>query len=551
MTRKTGGEAVVEAIVAEGIEAVFGNPGDHVLGIYDALRHEPRVRHILVMHECTAAFMAEGYGRLTGKPGVCIFTAGPGATNSVTGVAQALVSASPMVHISGAVPSGSRGEDVHTLFDPRALARLFEQVTKRSFYAERLEKVPELLAEAFQLASSGRPGPVHVEIPLDFVGESAELPPYVRRGPERRAIPAEVAGEVARLLAQARAPVIYAGRDVLRCQAWSELRKLIEFTNIPLVEAARDHGMLPDDHPLYAGFNVGWLIHPAAQEVLEGADVVFAIGVFLGSEYTHFLQAQGGTLIAVESEENPLAGSFDRRVSAAGDIKLFLADLIEACKGYSWPVDEQLLAGLAARRDEFNQLLEDSYHPDASPIHPGYLMHVLRECMDQDAIVTRDSGTNNLVGRRYLPMYTPNSTHGPDWYTGMGCSLPYAMVSKLLFPERQVVCTVGDGGFLMSYADFPTVVKEGLNIVVIVENNGGLGTVQMLQEAKFDGRTFATEVFTPDLVAYARCCGAEGYRVERPEELRGVLEDALHCGKPAIVDVPTERRVMLPLWERP
>lgn len=549
MAKKTGGEAVVEAIVAEGIEMVFGNPGDHVLDIYDALRDEQRVRHILVMHESTAAFMAEGYGRLTGKPGVCIFTAGPGATNSVTGVAQALASASPMVHISGAVPSGARGEDIHTLFDLRGLARLFEPITKRSIYVERVEDIPQALAEAFQVACMGRPGPVHVEAPRDVLSASAELPPYAPRGAHRPAIPLDTVQQVARLLAEAKAPVIYAGRDVLRYHAAAELRELVERTQIPLVEAARDRGMLPDDHPMYAGFKVGWMTHPAAEYVMEGADLVFAIGVLLGSGYTSFLHEKRATLIDVEAEENPLAGSVDRRIAAAGDIKLFLADLLEACDRHTWSEDEGRAARLAALKAEFNQQLEDSYHPDASPIHPGYLMRVLRECLDHDAIVTRDSGTNNLVTRRYMPVFTPNSSLGPDWYTGMGCSLPYAMVSKLLFPKRQVVCTVGDAGFLMSYSDFPTVVREGLNIVVVVENNGGLGAVHMIQEARFGGRTFATDTLVPDLATYARSCGAEGYRVERPEELRGKLERALYCGRPAIVDVNTERRVMLPLWQ--
>lgn len=550
MATKTGGEAVVEAIVTEGIEVVFGNPGVHVLDIYDALRDERRVRHICVNHEATAAFMAEGYGRLAGKPGVCVVTAGPGATNSATGVAQALVSASPMVHISGTVPSGARGELTHTLFDPRALARFFEPITKRSIYVERLEECPEALAEAFQLARSGRPGPVHVELPLDVLSASAELPPYVPRAPARQAIPPETAHEVARLLAGAKAPVIYAGRDVLRCHASAELRELVERTHIPLVEATRDRGTLPDDHPLYAGFKVGWMTHPAADDILEGADLVLAIGVLLGSTYTSFLQAKGRTLIDVELEENPLAKPFDRRIAAVGDIKPFLANLIGACARYTWPTEEPLTERLAALRDGYNQQLEDSYHPGASPIHPGYLMRVLRECLERDAVVTVDSGTNSVVARRYMPIYTPNSSLGTDWYASMGCSLAYAMVSRLLFPKRQVVCVVGDAGFLMSYADFPTAVREGLNIVVVVENNGGLGAIHMLQEANFSGRTFQTDTLVPDLAAYARCCGAEGYRVESPEELRGALEDAFRCGKPAIVDVNTERNVPLPLWKR-
>jgi len=349
-----------------------------------------------------------------------------------------------MVHICGAVPSGSRGEDIHTVFHPRGLAQLFEPVTKQSTYVERVEDCPRAIAEAFQVACSGRPGPVHVEVPLDVLSSSAELPQYVPREANRPAIPPETVQEVARLLAQARAPVIYAGRDVLRYHASAELRKLVDQTEVPLVEAARERGMLPDDHPLYAGFKVGWMIHPAAEGIMEDADLVLAVGVLLGSPYTSFLREKGTRLIDVEVEENPLAASFERTIAAVGDIKRFLVELTVACERYTWSPDEERMARMAALRGEFNQQLEDSYHPDASPIHPGYLMRVLGECMDRDAIVTKDSGTNNLVTRRYMPMFTPNSSLGPDWYTGMGCSLPYAMVSKLLFPKRQVVCTVGD-----------------------------------------------------------------------------------------------------------
>ena len=270
----------------------------------------------------------------------------------------------------------------------------------------------------------------------------------------------------------------------------------------------------------------------------------------LGSGYTTFLKDKAAKLIDVELEENPLANPFERTIAAAGDIKLFLEHLTVACKEHPWPSNQERLASLERLRGEFEQQLEDTYHPNASPIHPGYIMKVLRECLERDAIITTDSGTNHVALRRYMPMYTPNSSLGPDWFASMGCSLPYAMVSKLLFPNRQVVCTVGDAGFLMSYADFPTAVSESLNIVVLVENNGGLGAIHMLQEARFGGRTFATDIQVPDLAAYARACGAEGYRVEWPQELCEVLKQALACGRTALVDVNTERNVPLPLWQR-
>jgi len=544
--RQRSGAAVIEALRAEGVEHVFGLVGSHVIEIYDALVDEPSIRHITVKHETTASGMADAYGRLTGKPGVVLVTAGPGATNSLTGVAQAYMAASPLVHISGAVPRGASFESFHGVDQEDFLVRIFAEVTKWSVSVQRPEDIPHVLSRAFAIATSGRPGPVHVEIPQDvLLADATEMDVYERTVIEPTLLKdADLDALVARIR-ESKRPVIWAGKGVSACFASDELGELAELLEAPVILSGDASGALPDTHPLSAGQLALYDRTPLQKGLAAEADLIVVVG-----ERGH--TGHGDAIFSLSTA--PVVGLWlgnegetpDPRSQAGAvvDIKAALNQLLEAAGDQQRPVDPALRArierGKAGLRRQIRTQITRDYGLD-QPMHYGVALDALPDFVDADTIVLGDIGSHNQWSRMVVETMNRN-TFTPEGYWGaMGFGLPASLAAKLAFPEKKVVTVTGDGCFLMASCDFATAMENDLNPVIVILNDRQYGMIVGMQEGNY-GRTSETALDGPDFVAFARSFGADGMRVDRPEQMREALERGFASKTVFVIDASCDYR---------
>jgi len=541
--RSSVGPAVVEAFKAEKVEFVFGLAGSHVLAIFDALADEPQICHVVTKHENNAAFMAGMYGHLTGRPGVVLVTAGPGATNSLSGVAQAYFQSMPMVHISGGVPLGSGNEVFHGVDRDDFLHRMFADVTKWSVRVERAEDVPDILSRAFALAVSGRPGPVHVDIPQNIIqAEGVEMPSYRPSPVEKQAPPKELVRQVRQALVKAQRPMICAGRGVLVHRAEAELVALAEAVSAPVLHCTNSLGVIADDHPLATGAFSQWRGNSFGWELLSEADFVLAVGFRSGSFTVDELvqQAPEHTVLMALDEPHTLTPMEGLEAVAACDSRLFLSRLLAHAGEFRRPLDEDLTERIARHKEAFRRGLAQYMAPyeNARPIHFGQATQELVSRLNQDAIVVSGVGNHNMWGFLMAPIRKRDSFIQEGFWATMGSELGGGIAAKLTCPKRQVVVITGDGSLLMSASDFVTAVETGANILVVVLNDSRYGMINAIQRRDFE-RSFGDEIAPVDFVRFAESFGATGVRVESPEALPDAMERALALSAqtPVILDV--------------
>jgi acetolactate synthase I/II/III large subunit len=541
------GEAVAEALREEGVTKVYSVPGSHIHPIYDGLSRVESIRMVTCKQEPNVSLMADAYGRITGKPGVCLVTAGPGGLNSMAGVAQAYGAASPMVHIGGAVPLKADMEAFHGVDHPPFVHEMFQHITKWSARVERIEDIPEVFAKAFHIARSGRPGPVHVELPRltdysEYILQDtpAVVPPYkpipeVHQQPE-----AQDVERFARRLMEAKSLVIAAGKGVMRRGAMRELAELAARLQAPVVCAQDALGVMPETDPLFAGHFARNRSNPLADRMLRGADLVIGIGLRAGTAEMSELRdraPQNFILIGFDSVAEARYRGEDERVA---DPKLFLDALLERLGDLHRPRNDTLLKTIAdARAAAFEDLLSQiAPHRNEKPIHPGVLLNALRNVLKEDAIVTSDVGNCQQWARSFCPITNAESLMQSGVWNAMSYALPSAIVAKMECPHRDVVCLAGDGAFLMTSGDLPTAAEYGANILMVVLNNGAFGQTYM-QQTNLYGHTYGTTFESPDFAKLAEACGAEGIRVSRPGDVEAALRAGLDATKerPALVEV--------------
>ncbi len=542
------GEAVAEAIREEGVGAVYSVPGSHIHPIYDGLSRVDRLKFVTVKQEPNASLMADAYGRLTGRPGVCIVTAGPGGVNSMAGVAQAYGAASPMVHISGAVPLNAHLESFHGVDEPDFVYQMFRPITKWTARVERLEDIPETMAKAFHIARSGRPGPVHVELPRlsdysEFILQEApaQLPRYKRI---ETVVAEPNTGDVdrfARRLLEASSPVIAAGKGVIRQDAVTELAELAEKLQAPVVFTQDAIGVIPGDNPLSAGHFGGVQPHPICGMVLEQADLVFCIGTRMATAAMADLQAYiGEKPLIVAGFDNAADERYQGDVQRVADPKLFLTALLQRLSNEHRPSDAALVGRIAATKASIADTLatDNAPHRGETPIHPGVVMEAMNAVLDDDAVVASDVGNCQMWARLHRRIATPWSFMQSGVWNAMSFALPTALVAGMEMPDRNVVALAGDGAFLMTSGDLPTAAEYGANILMVVMNNGAFGQTYGQQQNIY-GHTFGTTFTSPDFAAMARSCGAASIRVSDPSQLTDALRDGLKATKdqPALVEI--------------
>jgi thiamine pyrophosphate-dependent acetolactate synthase large subunit-like protein len=533
MRTLTGGQAVVEALAAAGVDVVFGIVGVHNMHIYDALYHEPRMRAITPRHEQGAAFMADGYARASGRVGVVLLISGPGGTNAATGVAQAYADSSPLLVIQSDVASSLLGREVGTLHEMQDQRAFFRSITQQSQRIERSEAIPEAIGTAMAQLQVGRPRPIHIDIPADVLAARASFPAELRAPPEpaREKADSRQVSEAADLLRAVQRPVIYAGGGTIVAGATGELVALAELLQAPVVTTTHARGAIPDDHPL--GLGNAWGRSHTFVDLAQQADVVLAVGTRLSE-----LGTGGWSLpmpkhvIQVDINADTFGQRYPVRTPLHGDAKAVLAQLLQAMEGYTPPSRDAFLRLVGEWRDQQAHLIER-----AAPV-AGQFLTALRGALERDAIVVNDMTMPSYWAQRFFPVFEPRTFLFPFYFGTLGFSLPAAIGAKLAQPDRQVVAICGDGGFLFTVQELATAVQLGLNLAVVVFNDNCFSGVKAAQDRELGGRHIGVELRNPDFVALGKAFGARSRRVRDVAQLAAALETAFAAEGPSLIEVP-------------
>jgi acetolactate synthase-1/2/3 large subunit len=533
----TGAAVVCDALVREGVDTVFGYPGGAVLHLYDQLtRMRGRLRHILVRHEQGAVHMAEGYARATGRTGVVLVTSGPGATNAVTGIANAFMDSTPLVVITGQVPRKMIGTDAFQEVDTVGITR---PCTKMNYLVRHADEVASVIREAFYLASSGRPGPVLVDIPKDVTAESTSnldagplhLPGY---SPDEEGDPEDVARAVAMML-RSRRPVLYVGGGIVHSNASSELMTLAERLGFPVTPTLMGLGAFPAGHPQSLGM-LGMHGTYAANMAMSEADLIVALGVRFDDRVTGALDkfAPHAEIVHVDIDRSSLSKNRRADVGIAGDARSVMKQMIAQLGQAGAPVLHMWWEQIHAwQRHEPLR-----YERSTDAIKPQMLCEELALATNGGAIVTTDVGQHQMWLAQYYPFREPRQSITSGGLGTMGFGLPAAIGAQFAFPDRQVVAFVGDGGFQMTAQELATAVHYGTNTKVVVMNNNYLGMVRQWQEKFYAGRYSEVDLNGgPDFVKLAEAYGARGLRATHPSELRDVLDEGLRTPGVVVMDV--------------
>lgn len=530
--RLTGAETLIHALKQEKVEVVFGYPGGAVLPIYDALYRNP-IRHVLARHEQGAIHAAEGYARVSGKPGVVLATSGPGATNLITGITDAMMDSLPLVIFTGQVASGVIGTDA---FQEADVTGITMPITKHNYQVRDLKDLPRIVKEAFHIATHGRPGPVLVDIPKDVSATATDVNfdgsvhlPGFQPTTNPNVLQIKKLNEA---IETAKKPVILAGAGVLHAKASEQLRSVAESKNIPVVHTLLGLGGFPADHPLFLGMG-GMHGCYAANMALYECDLLVNVGARFDDRLTGDLKtfAPNATVAHIDIDPAEIGKNVKTNIPIVGDAKSALQKLVDE-QGSSSICDEWV-EHLRQYKQEYpywHQELEDA-------ISPQKLITEIHSLTDGEAIVTTDVGQHQMWAAQY---YTFNDPH--KWVTSgglgtMGFGFPAAIGAQIAEPDKKVVSIVGDGGFQMTSEELILLRELDLPVKIIIVNNGALGMVRQWQESFYEQR-YSQSVFSlqPDFVKLADSYGVRGFKVETEEEAKTLLSEVLADDEPALID---------------
>ena len=538
-TRLTGAEIVWATLVGEGVSTVFGYPGGAILPVYDALRKFP-IHHVLVRHEQGASHMADGYARASGKVGVCMATSGPGATNLVTGIATAMLDSIPIVCITGNVSSKLLGS---VAFQEVDITGITLPVTKHNFLVNKTEDIAQAIRYAFQIAQSGRPGPVLVDITKDaqqgsaiFDFEAAKPRPY-RPHPMLKVEESEL-NQAAELIRNAKRPIILAGHGVTESGAMEQLQTLAERAQVPVALTLLGLGSFPASHPLNLGMmgmhGEAWVNH-----AIQEADLLIACGMRFDDRVTGTLSsyATKAKKIHIEIDPSEINKNVKVDVALVGDLRTVLEDLLPRIAGRDgspWLKAIESSKGAVAVRDIKNL-------PDSGHLYAAHVMHDLWKITGGDAIVATDVGQHQMWEAQYFHHEKPRSLVTSGGLGTMGFALPAAIGAKMACPEKEVWVIAGDGGFQMTAAELSTIVQEKIKVNIAIINNGYLGMVRQWQEFFYDSNYEATPLVSPDFVKLADAHGIAGRSVKSRAELADAVKEARDTKGPFLLNFLVEK----------
>jgi acetolactate synthase I/II/III large subunit len=537
---RSGGQVLVDQLVLHGAELAFGVPGESYLAVLDAL-HDAPLRLVVTRHEGGAANMAEAYGKLTGRPGVCMVTRGPGATHASNGVHTAFQDSTPMLLLIGQVARDTVGREGFQELDYRAM---YGAIAKWATQVDSAERLPEIVARAFAVATSGRPGPVVLALPEDMLTD----PVAVSDAPAHRPVgPAPAAADMARLgelLAGAVAPLAIVGEGGWSARAGADIVAFAEAQALPVAASFRCQDYVDNASPAYAG-HAGLAMDPALARRIREADLLVAIGGRLGEIPTDgYTLVRPGVptqrLVHVHPDPDELGAVYQPALAIVSGLEAFAA----AARALE-PAGAAARTGLLeAARGEYERNLGD-VRELPGPLQLSAVMAALRERLPAEAILTNGAGNFSVWAHRYYEFHRYPTQLAPR-SGSMGYGVPAAIAAKAVHPDRPVVCLTGDGDFLMTGQELATAVQEELGIVVLVVNNAMYGTIRMHQERHYPGRVVGTDLRNPDFVAYAHAFGAHGALVERSEDFAAALDEALACGRPAVVELRVDPQAITP-----
>lgn len=545
------GKAIVAVLRGEGVDAVFGMPGGHVIQIYDALLDTPEIRHYLVRHEQTAASMAAGYAQLTGRPAVCLVTAGPGATNLVTAVAEAHVGSLPMVILAGrgAMRTSYRGASQEV-----ATEKIFAPITKWSIRVDSPDDVVPAIRRAFAVARSGRPGPVYIDIPRDLLTFDCEMAEdYCAVSlPARQNASAEVLARVAGQLRAAKHPIIIAGGGAIASDAAEEVRRLAEALSIPVLTSLAGRGVISDDHPLSAG-GLGTNRNELSKRLLQQADVVLGLGTRFEEMETNwrpgFVPAANACYIQVDIEPGEIGRSVPATIGVVGDIQAVVSGVLASIADAGVELDSDAFRqhprtlACVEKIAEIERELDEIVAQSGSPIHPIHVIRQARAVFPRETTTVIDVGclAQHMAGAHPIyRVYEPRTLVVPSSFYGMGFSASAVPVAPIVYPERPALCFVGDGSIQMALAALPVAAHYRLPVTWVILNDHALGSIRDIQKYIYNGRFIDTDFdFQPDFATVAKGCGCFGLRVDRTEDVEQALQQALAAnreGIPAVLD---------------
>jgi acetolactate synthase-1/2/3 large subunit len=551
----TGAQSLVLSLEAMEVDTVFGIPGGAILPAYDPLLDSVKVRHILVRHEQGAGHAAEGYASATGRVGVCMATSGPGATNLVTPLADAHMDSVPVVAITGQVSSKAIGTDAFQEADIRGITM---PITKHNYLVTDADDIPRVIAEAFHIASTGRPGPVLVDIAKDALQARTtfswpprfELPGY---RPVARPHSKQIR-EAARLIAEAERPILYVGGGVIRARASEELRRFVELSQIPVVTTLMARGALPDSHPLHLGMP-GMHGSVSAVTGLQKADLIIALGARFDDRVTGQLSTFAPEARVIHADIDPAEISKNRRadVPIVGDCKAVIADLIEA-------VDADRDAGRGGDYGEWRERVagwKESFplgytESEGGTLAPQYVLERLSAIAGPEAVYVAGVGQHQMWAAQFVQYERPNAWLNSGGLGTMGYAVPAAMGAQVGEPERTVWAVDGDGCFQMTNQELATCVINNIPIKVAIINNSSLGMVRQWQTLFYNERYSNTDLHTsvgsrvPDFVKLAEAYGCAGLRCERPDDVDATIRAAMEItDRPVVVDFVVHRDAMV------
>lgn len=545
-----GGEAIIKSLQDHGVDIVFGYPGGVLLPLYDVI-YDSDLKHILVRHEQCAAHAADGYARASGKVGVCIGTSGPGATNLVTGIATAYMDSSPILAIAGQVATSLIGNDAFQEVDTLGLTM---PITKHNFQAMKADEIPGIIKSSFYIASSGRPGPVAIDLPKDVQEEEfefsrefkIELPGYK---PTKKGHPLQVK-KASNLILSSKKPVILAGGGVILSDSSEELLKLSKIINAPVTTSLMGKSSFPEDNPLSLGM-LGMHGRKVANMVVDECDCLIVIGCRFSDRTTGDVEkfAPNAKIIHVDVDPAEIGKNIDIDVPIVGDAKIVMSDLIKTISKLKNKEDKK---GSTHKWTDYVSDFKINCIPRLSfedvPLKPQQVIKEIRDTINYDAIVTTDVGQNQMWMAHYFNSKIPRTFLSSGGLGTMGFGFPAAMGAKVALPESDVVAVCGDGGFLMVCQDLATIKEYDIPVVVCVLNNRYLGMVAQWQKLFYDERMSHTHLGeVPDFVKLAEAFGVQAERVERPGEMKETLKNALNSGEPTLIDVIIDPDEILPM----
>ena len=535
---RTGGRILVDQLELNGADLAFCLPGESYLPVLDALYDSP-IRLVTCRHEQGASNAAEAYGKLTRRPGICLVTRGPGATQAAVGVHTAKQDSSPMILLVGQVPRAFRGREAWQELD---YTEVFGGIAKAAWEVDSAARIPEHVAEAFSTALSGRPGPVVLSLPEDVLAEEADVEDGARVEAPLREPQAEELERLRTLLAGAEHPLVIVGEGGWTAETSRDVQAFCEGNELPVACAFRCQDFVDNRSPSYVGV-LGVAMDEAIAARLRDADLVLAIGGRLGEVPTRrytLLEAPDPrqTLIRV----HPDAGELGRVYEPDLAIVATLPEAASALRALD-PVESRWREWTAAARAEYEANLR--HEPMEGEVDLGDVMAFLRHRLPGDAIQTCGAGNFTVWAHRFAE-FTQFGTQACPRSGSMGYGLPAAVAAQLVHPQRVVVCFTGDGDFVMSSPELATAVQYELPIVVLLVNNGMYATIRMHQERQFPGRVIGTDLDNPEFPALARAYGAHGERVERTGEFEGAFERALASGKPSVLELPVDPEQISP-----